>query len=59
MITSIFSDSNEVEAVGHLSGSNAQTFIDTIYEVISHTTSFSDAKGKVIDQIVHISSIRC
>jgi len=36
-ITSIFSDRNEIEIVGQLSGSDAQTFIDVIDEASLHT----------------------
>ena len=32
LITSIFSDRNEVEVVGHLSGDDAQAFVDVIDE---------------------------
>ena len=37
MITSIFSDRDEVEAVEHLSRDNAQAFVDTIDEASSRT----------------------
>jgi hypothetical protein len=33
LIVSIFSDRNEIEMVGHLSGDDAQAFIDVIDEV--------------------------
>ena len=33
LITSIFSGDNEVEAVVHLSGEDAQNFVDVVYEV--------------------------
>jgi hypothetical protein len=35
LIISIFSDPNEVEVIGHLSGDDAQAFIDVIDEVRS------------------------
>ena len=44
LIASIFSDSDEVEMVGHLSGGDAQTFIDAVDEVSSHTISFPKTK---------------
>ena len=37
LIETIFSDSNQVEVVKQLSGDDAQSFIDTIDEVISRT----------------------
>ena len=33
LITSIFSDRDEVEVVEHLAGDDAQAFIDVVYEV--------------------------
>ena len=33
LITSVFSDRDEIDGVGHLSGDNAQTFIDAVNEV--------------------------
>ena len=33
LIISIFSDRNEIEVVGHLSGDDAQAFVDIIDEV--------------------------
>jgi len=33
LVTSIFSDRDDVEAVGRLSGDDAQAFIEVIYEV--------------------------
>ena len=33
LITAIFSDENQVEMVQHLSGNDAQAFVDTISEV--------------------------
>jgi len=37
LMTSIFSDRNDVDVVGHLSGDDAQAFVDVIYEVSIHT----------------------
>ena len=39
LITSIFSDHGEVEAVEHLTGNDAQTFIDLIDEVSTYIIS--------------------
>ena len=39
LITAIFSDQNQVEMVQHLSGSDAQAFVDTISEVSLCTLS--------------------
>ena len=39
MINYIFSERDEVEAVEHLSGDDAQTFIDLVYEVNLYTLS--------------------
>ena len=39
MITSIFSDRDEVEAVEHLSRGDAQALIDVIDEASSHTVA--------------------
>lgn len=36
LIASIFSNSNEIESVGHLCGGDAQAFIDVADEVSSH-----------------------
>ena len=36
LITSIFSDRNEAEVVGYLSGDDTQAFVDAVYEVIIH-----------------------
>lgn len=33
LIATIFSDSNQVETVGQLSGDDGQAFIDVVYEV--------------------------
>jgi len=44
LITTIFSDNNQVEKAGRLTGDDAQTFIDTIDEVVparSHVQSTS------------------
>ena len=46
LITSIFSDPDEVEVVEHLSGDDAQTFIDTIDKASSHTTPRSNTKDR-------------
>jgi len=39
LIATIFSDPNQVEMVGQLSGDDAQSFINTIDEVSSHIIS--------------------
>ena len=39
LITAIFSDENQVEMVQHLSGSDAQAFVDTISEASLCTLS--------------------
>ena len=39
LMTSIFSDHNEVKVVEYLSGDNAQTFIDVTYEASLHALS--------------------
>ena len=58
LITTIFSDSNQVEVVGQLSGDEAQSFIDIIDEVIFHTTSCSEDKAIDLGFNLHILSIR-
>jgi len=40
----IFSDRNQVEIVGHLSGDDAQKFIDVVDEVSFHIISRSKNK---------------
>ena len=47
LITTIFSDHNQVEMVGELSGSDAQTFVDMIDEVSPHKILRS--RNKLID----------
>lgn len=39
LITSIFSDRDEIEVVRRLSGGDAQAFIDAVDQVNSHTIS--------------------
>ena len=39
LIMTIFSDSNQVEIIKHLSGDDAQTFVDTVDDVSSRTFS--------------------
>ena len=36
LITDIFSDRDEIEAVGRLDGDDAQCFVDVIYKVLLH-----------------------
>ena len=59
LITTIFSDDNQVETVGQLSGSDAQTFVDTIDEVSLHNLLRSRDKLIDFDTGIHILSIRC
>ena len=49
LMTSIFSDRNETDVAGHLPGSHAQTFVDMIDQVNSHTISCSNTEDKVTD----------
>ena len=49
LITSIFSDRDEVEVVGRLSGDDAQTFIEAIDKVNSYTIPHSEAENKRVD----------
>ena len=47
LIGTIFSDHNQVEMVGNISGDDAQAFIDVIDDVSPHTISHS--KYELID----------
>jgi hypothetical protein len=47
LITTIFSDHNQVKVIEDLAGTDAQTFIDIVDEVSPHTISHS--KGKLMD----------
>ena len=49
LITPIFSDREEVEVVGRLSGDDAQAFIDAIDKVNSYTIPDSEAENKAVD----------
>lgn len=44
LVMKIFSDRNQVEIVGHLSGDDAQKFIDVVDEVSFHIISRSKNK---------------
>jgi hypothetical protein len=44
LIAAIFTSRDEVEAIGHLRGDNAQTFIDVVHEVRLHSPHF---RGRV------------
>jgi hypothetical protein len=57
LIVSIFSDPNEVEVAGHLSGDDAQTFIDVIDEVSPHTPSPPKAIGGPALKLPHRSGV--
>ena len=58
LITAIFSDRNQVEIVGHLSGDEAQSFIDAIDTVGPRTISRSNEKVIDRNSNPHIFSIR-
>jgi len=59
LVTTIFSDRDQVKMVGHLSGSNAQTFIDMIDEV-SLILNFTSVDGWIdSDSNPLVLSIRC
>jgi len=45
LITKIFSDHDEVEVVGHLSGDDAQAFVDTVSEVSPYTIVLKGQAG--------------
>ena len=59
LVTTVFLDDSQVEIVGHLSGDNAQSLVDTIDGASSHIVPCS--KNKLIDfhPNLYISSIRC
>jgi len=46
LVVKIFSDRDEVEMVGHLSGGDAQAFVDTVFEVISHNLTLNGQVGE-------------
>jgi len=54
LITTIFSDLDQVEMVEQLSGDYAQSFIDTIDEVSSHTISRLQGRATDFDLNLHI-----
>ena len=58
LITMIFLDDNQVETVGQLYGSDAQTFVDTIDGVSLHKSLHSRDKLIDFDTGIHILSIR-
>jgi hypothetical protein len=58
LITTIFSDRNQVNMVGHLSGGDAQTFIDTIDEVSPHKIPRPKDQSIDFGSNIHILSIR-
>jgi len=45
LISTIFSDENEVRVIGNLSGEDAQTFIDMVYEVYLYSFKISSPKA--------------
>ena len=49
LITSIFSNREDVEVVGRLSGDDAQTFIDAIDKVNFYTIPHLQAENKLVD----------
>lgn len=57
LVTAIFSDNNQAEMVGHLSGDNAQKFIDVIDEV-SLATSCSKDKLADLSSNLHLFPTR-
>ena len=57
LITTIFLDHNQVEMVEHLSGDDAQTFIDITDEVSPHTTSRTGDGSVDFDSNLHISRL--
>ena len=59
LITTIFSNQDEVEAVRHLSGEDAQMFIDAIYEACSYILSSLKNGSTDFDPNSRVSSIRC
>jgi len=54
LIATIFSDPNQVEMVGELSGDDAQSFIDAIDEVSSRTISCLQDKAIDFSLPLHI-----
>ena len=58
MITTIFSDDNQVKRVGQLTGDDTQNLIDMIDEVNPHTISSSKVKSIDVDSNLRILSIR-
>lgn len=58
LITTIFLDNNQVEAVEQLSGGDAQAFVDMIDEVSRYKLLRSRDKLIGIDVDIHILSIR-
>ena len=59
LTTAIFLDDNQVETVGQLSGSDAQTFVDTIDEVSLQRLLRLRDKLIYFNTGIHILSIRC
>lgn len=56
LITAIFSDRNEIEMDKHLSGDDAQTFVDKVYEVMVPSNSCHESID--YDSNLRISLIR-
>ena len=58
LVTTIFSDDDQVKMIGHISGDDAQTFIDLIYEVSPR--KISHLKDRLIGSHsdLHILSLR-
>ena len=58
LITTIFSNKDEVEIVRHLCGDDAQSFINAVYEARSYILLFSKNGTVNFDSNAHVSSIR-
>jgi hypothetical protein len=59
LITTIFSDHNQVNTVKFLSGDNVRTFIDMVHEVSSRKISRPKDELIGFDSDLHILTIRC